>query len=444
LANNWRNSIVARISWKKRAGKSEALPDALKAIVGYRLAITDETNEADTNLFLEKINTALQLMPDHGLSHAARAWVYFMRKELELAIDEITKAIESGPSEFLSVWYVERGIFRVNTQQLSESLADMTQACRLKSWSIDAHQHRFQLLKAMQDNISAMAESAFTQQLPIPAERQNLYQYYFSIPCYRQPEDLEITFMVLSDPLNPTARQFRAERLMELFVPHSALLDYQFVSWQTKTNLFAIARIEEIRENGIMSNRPIVEPMRPEISLLPEYAEVLKGYKNYYWRKTLWTKGFGLFPLWHKLMLRFGIGPLDENRKSAIASFFLALLASILLGILFGFLFDAEDYISFARIPQSYRTETSISELRKISGLLKLFLIISQMTMAYLASRSVWLIFKKDQSSVAETAKDSIKTILSFISIPMTFLMIMLINGASYRMLIQIIRWISG
>jgi hypothetical protein len=143
-------------------------------------------------------------------------------------------------------------------------------------------------------------------------------------------------------------------------------------------------------------------------------------------------------------MLRFGIGPLEENRKSAIASLFLALLASILLGILFGFLFDAEDYISFARIPQSYRTETSISELRKISGLLKLFLIISQMTMAYLASRSVWLIFKKDQSSVAETAKDSIKTILSFISIPMTFLMIMLINGASYRMLIQIIRWISG
>ena len=419
------------------------MPDHLKAIVNYRLSITDETSESDTNSFIEKINKALKLSPDHGLPHAARAWVYFMRKELELAVDEITKAIELGPAHFLPAWHVERGIFRVNMQQLSESLTDMTQACRLKSWNTDAHQHRYQLLKAMQDNISAMAEAAFAQAMPIPAERQNLYEYYFNIPCFRDPNDLEITFMVLSEPLDPSARQFRAERLMELFAPQAALLDYQFVSWQTKKNLFAIARIEDIRENGIMANRPIVEPVRPKISLLSEYAEFLKGYKSYYWKKTAWKNGFGLFLLWQRLMVKAGVGPLDENRKSAINSFLIALISSILLGILFLFIFDAQDYISFARVPQSYKTTRSATELRKLSEFLKFILIISQMIFAYFATHSVWLIFKRNQNAEAKSAKVTIQRIVSIISLPLTFILIMIAYGVAYRAAIQFIRWMS-
>lgn len=415
---------------------------SLKKIIDYRTIINDETDEETRERFIDLTKTAAGDQPEHGLSHAAMAWVHYLQKEPILAIDQANKAIEKGPANFRPDWLVERGMYQANNGDVAAGLTDMTEACRLKTWNHDAHYRRAQLLMSMHDNISVAVEGHFGNQNIHYDETQNsIFAFFYNTGCYSRPEDLEVTFMVLTEPLNPAIRQFRAEMLMDFTAPRPAMLDYQFVSWQSHKNLYANARIEDIRENGILANPPIVVPDRPSIQLLPEYAAILKKYKRYHWRKTAWKSGFGLSKIWTWVFIRLGLGPIDESRRYAFVNLLLALAFLCFCGTFSTLLMDARTLTYLVKIPQGYTNSVNVREIRMLSDFLSGLLIFCQFPLGILACKSFLALFKKPGSNKPEDS--SLKFLILLVLSPFLFLLMVMIGSIPYHLMMLVIRWLN-
>lgn len=411
---------------------------SLKQIIDYRTIIDDESDEEKRDRFIELIRTAARDQPNHGLSHAAMAWLHFIQKEPVLAIEQADKAIEKGPQSFQPDWLVERGMYQANNGNIAAGITDMTEACRQKPWKYDAHQHRMQLLMAIHDNISAAIERHFANgNIQYHDNQQSVFELFYNTGCYCRPDDLEVTFMVLTEPLNPTIREFRAEILMGYAAPRPAMLDYQFVAWQSPKNLYANARIEDIRENGILANPPISVPDRPLIKLLPEYAEILKKYKNYYWRKTIWKSGFGLGNLWSWVFIRLGLGPIDESRRYAFANLLLALAFISFCGTFSTLLMGTRSLTYLVKIPQGYTQSVNVREIRMLADFLSGLLIFCQLPLGYLACISFLALFKKPGS---KTEESSLKFFLIIVFSPFLFIIILMIGSIPYHLMMFVIR----
>lgn len=448
IVTRFKSTPVAIHLWSKLFRKTD--PDSqhasshasLKLIVNYRKIIDPETDEETRNQFIERVKTAARDQPDHGLSHAAMAWVHFAQKEAVLAIEQATKALEKGPDSFRADWLVERGMYQSSDGNVAAGLTDMTEACRLKPWNNDAHHHRAQVLMAMHDTISVGIESQFiNENIKYDEHQTTLFHSFFNTGCYCRPEDLEVTFMVLTEPLNPAIRQFRAERMMDLAAPRPAMLDYQFVSWQSNKNLYANARIEDIRENGILANPPIVDPERPTIKLLPEYAEILRRYKNYYWRKTAWKSGFGLSKLWSWIFIRFGVGPFDESRQYALVNLLLAIATLSLFAFLSNVLIDALAMTYHVKIPQGFTTSVNVPEVRMLINFLISSMILCQLPLTYLACKIFIAIFKKHDSKESEESNK--KFVFFILTFPFLYIFILVISNIPVALIKLMIHWIN-
>jgi tetratricopeptide (TPR) repeat protein len=257
------------------------LPKSLEAIKDY--AVLGEKMESPEGVIeLETlVQTALQEHPDHGLPHAAWGWYLAKQKKLVDAVESLDRAIELGPDTFRPQWYLDRGIYFALQGHGEKALADMTQCSR--DWPKDpnAHHLRGLELKRLGDGLSGVLEEQIGLVLAEKMTAKELYQFIHQYVFYAGPDRLEMTLMILCEPLNSSPRAFRAECLMNIGVPSAAFHDYLLANRFDPKNLGYLVRLEEIQQSGLMSSGPLSMPEKPDIKLWPFYQDLLDGYTEF-------------------------------------------------------------------------------------------------------------------------------------------------------------------
>jgi|GEM_PF-6448411 len=257
------------------------LPKSLEAIKDY--AVLGEKMESPEGVLELKalVQTALQEHPGHGLPHAAWGWYLAKQKKLVDAVEALDRAIELGPESFRPQWYLDRGIYFALQGHGEKALKDMTQCSR--DWPKDpnAHHLRGLELKRLGDGLSGVLEEQIGLVLAEKMTASELYQFIHQYVFYAGPDRLEMTLMILCEPLHAGARAFRAESLMNIGVPSAAFHDYLLATRFDPKNLGFMVRLEEIQQSGLMASGPLSNPEKPDIKLWPFYQDLLDGYTQF-------------------------------------------------------------------------------------------------------------------------------------------------------------------
>lgn len=370
------------------------LPRSLEAIRDYPLLGERLETEQGAAQVEQLIETAMLEHPTHGLPHAARAWLLARRKEIVDALEEINQALELGPETMAPQWFLDRGVYNSLLGHWKPAIVDMTTCCRL--WPDDANGHliRSMEFKKMGDGLSGALEEQLAIHLNSQTTLDDLCEFIHNYGFYATPERLEASLMVMCDPLNPKARAHRAELMLTLGVPTAAYHDYQVAAELDRRNLGTLARIEEIRQQGLLVDPPLIAPEKPTIEIWPVYQQVLDHCKNSF--EAIKHFEAGEKPSWaERVFGRVSSKLKYQNNRVAWNFILYGMLISSVAITLNNTLDGMVAFVGLVRFPAAYKMPENFREILVVANLLARLFGFCTIYGSYLSTKGAFrLIFK--------------------------------------------------
>jgi len=345
------------------------LPKILEAIRDYPLLGQKTETEEGAAEVEGRITLALSEYPEHGLPHAAWAWLLARRKQYVDAIESVNRAIELGPESLVPAWYLDRGVYNSFLGHWMLSISDLTTHCRLWPDEAGGHMMRSMEFKKLGDGLCSAMEEQFALHFGGQLTLDQLCEFIHSFPFYASPERLEATFMVMCEPLSWQARVHRAELMLLLGVPTAAYHDYQVAGEIERRNLGILARLEEIRQQGLLVDPPLITLEKPKIELWPIYQQVMDQYRQSF--EAVKQFKVGEEPTWKERVFGRVKSRLKYNNHQA-GLWFIAfgMLISAISSSYAHSLQSMINFVGFNRFPEGFAKPAQYVEWVRISSFL--------------------------------------------------------------------------
>lgn len=390
------------------------LPETLEAIRDYPLlGLKIETEQGSAEVE-GLITMALAEHPDHGLPHAAWAWLLARRKQYVDAVESVTRAIELGPELLVPAWYLDRGVYHSFQGHWKSAISDMTTQCKLWPDEAGGHMMRSMEFKKLGDGLSGVLEEQFALHFSGQMTCDELCEFIHSYAFYATPERLEATFMVMSEPLSWQARAHRAELMLLLGVPTAAYHDYHVASEINPRNLGVLARLEDLKQNGLLVDPPLIAPEKPEIEIWPIYQQVLDQYRQSFEAVRQFKDGEQ--PSWKERFFGRVKSRLKYNNQHA-GLWFIA-FGMMISAVSTSYAHNLQSmirYVGFNRFPEGYAKPEQYVEMIRFSSLLAAVAGITNLYGIYLSIHGAFRLIRGTRKRDPEEPVEVFDYILGFL-----------------------------
>ena len=409
------------------------LPKSLEAIREYPLLGQKMESEEGAAQVEGLIREALAEHPEHGLPHAAWGWLLAKRKEWVDAIESVTRAIELGPEPLAPQWYLDRGVYQSFLGHWKAAMSDMTEVCR--RWPEDDNGHLLRSLefKKLGDGLSCAVEEQFALHLNGQLTADQLCEFFHSYPFYASPERLEATFMVLCEPLNPQARAYRGELMLNLGVPTAAYHDYQVAAEIDKRNLGLLARLEEIRQQGLLVDPPLIAPEKPKVEIWPVYRQVLDQCNETFEAVKQFAPGERP-SLTERLFGRVKSRLTYNNRSVGLNYIIYGMLISMVTNLYASTILELKSFVKLNRFPAGFAPPPHYTDIIQFAQVLSACCAVARLFGIYLSVKGVFRLIrgtkKKDPNELVEIFDYAVGFVM--------FILFSLICGAPYALILAI------